>query len=116
MYIKILTMTIHIMVKKIFRNSRVGILSPWREELHDYASLLSSLQTENSHLWAVDVPNMTLFGRGACRHMRPYREKVGVTNAMAEHVPEAPDPEGQLVTTNHLNDVIVPCTVRIKSH
>jgi len=39
----------------------------------------------------------------------PHREKVDVTNAMAE--PEAPDPEGQLVTTNHLNDVIVPCTV-----
>ena len=38
--------------------------------------------------------------------MRPHREKVGVTpltNTMAE--PEAPDPEGQLVTACHLSDV-----------
>ena len=39
----------------------------------------------------------------------PHREKVDVTNAMAE--PEAPDPEGQLVMLCILNDVSSFCTV-----
>jgi len=38
----------------------------------------------------------------------PHREKVGVTNAMAE--PEPPDPEGQLELCI-LNDVSSLCTV-----